>query len=62
MLMQRDCIIAFCTPQIYLLSHTKLDNTKTFQPGGNVTLLPDAVQCDGTFALLSPWVLGHGDD
>lgn len=61
-LMQHDCIIASCTALTYLLSHTKLDNVKTFQPGGNVTVLPNGVQLTGTLVLLLPGVLGHRDD
>lgn len=43
MLVQHDCIIASCTALIYLLSHTKSDNVKIFQPDGNVIVLPNDV-------------------
>lgn len=62
MLMQHDCIIASCTALTYLLSHTKLDNVKTFQPGGNVIMLLNAVQRDGTSVLLRPRMLGQRHD
>ena len=62
MLMQYDCITASCTALTYLLSRPKLDNMKTFQPGGNVIMLPYAVQRARTLVLLQPRVLGHGDD
>lgn len=62
MLMQHDCIIASCTCPTYLLNHTKLDKAKTFQPDGNVIMLPNAVQCARTLVLLWPRVSGQGDD
>lgn len=58
MLMQHDCIIASCTALTYLLSHIKWDNGKTFQPGGNVTTLPNAVRRARAPVLLWPRVSG----
>lgn len=55
MLMQHDCIIASCTALTYLLSHTKLDNVKTFQP---VEMLPCCLMVCNSLEPLFCWGLG----
>lgn len=56
MLMQHDCVIASCNALTYLSNHTKLDHPKTFQPGGNLIMVLNAVQRNGTSVLLWPGV------